>query len=251
MTTEMTDYRTYILTEKERRVAGVVMALGLAAIGLVYFKSPLPVVLLPLIMKRGWSIYADHCCRKRQKVLLREFRDFLFSLSASFATGRHMTEAMKEADAALGNIYRKNSLMSREIRHMLKAIEETGQSDQKVFSDFAGRSGLEDIQLLAEVYGVCRETGGNMAVAVNKAAALLTEKINIEMEIQTMLSQKKLEGTIIAVMPGVMILFLLWMSPEYLSPMYGTAAGRLLMILALALNGFAYFWMEKMTDVTL
>ena len=249
--TEIIDYRIYLLTETEKRLAAGAMALALLAIGLIYFKSPLPVLLLPLILKRGWSIYAASCRRKRQKTLLREFRDFLFSLSASFATGRHMTEAMKEADLALGNIYGEKGLMSREIRYMLMAIEETGQSDQKVFSDFAGRTGLEDIQLLAEVYSACRETGGNMAAAVNKAAALLTEKINIEMEIQTMLSQKKLEGTIIAVMPGVMILFLLWMSPEYLSPMYGTMAGRLLMALALGLNGFAYFWMEKMTDVTL
>ena len=249
--TEITDYRIYLLTETEKRLAAGAMVLALLAIGLIYFKSPLPVLLLPLFLKRGWSIYAASCRRKRQKTLLREFRDFLFSLSASFATGRHMTEAMKEAELALGNIYGETGLMSREIRYMLKAIEETGQSDQKVFSDFAGRTGLEDIQLLAEVYSACRETGGNMAAAVNKAAALLTEKINIEMEIQTMLSQKKLEGTIIAVMPGVMILFLLWMSPEYLSPMYDTMAGRLLMVLALGLNGFAYFWMEKMTDVTL
>lgn len=249
--TEITDYRIYLLTETEKRLAAGAMVLALLAIGLIYFKSPLPVLLLPLILKRGWSIYAEYCRRKRQKTLRREFRDFLFSLSASFATGRHMTEAMKEAELALGNIYGETGLMSREIRYMLKAIEETGQSDQKVFSDFAGRTGLEDIQLLAEVYSACRETGGNMAAAVNKAAALLTEKINIEMEIQTMLSQKKLEGTIIAVMPGVMILFLLWMSPEYLSPMYDTMAGRLLMVLALGLNGFAYFWMEKMTDVTL
>lgn len=249
--TEIIDYRIYLLTETEKRLAAGSMALALLAIGLIYFKSPLPVLLLPFIMKRGWCIYAASCRKKRQKTLLREFRDFLFSLSASFATGRHMTEAMKEADLALGNIYGEKGLMSREIRYMLKSIEETGQSDQKVFSDFAGRTGLEDIQLLAEVYSACRETGGNMAAAVNKAAALLTEKINIEMEIQTMLSQKKLEGTIIAVMPGMMILFLLWISPEYLSPMYGTMAGRLLMVLALGLNGFAYFWMEKMTDVTL
>jgi tight adherence protein B len=117
--------------------------------------------------------------------------------------------------------------------------------------NFAGRTGLEDVLLLADVYSVCRETGGNMAGAVNKAAALLTEKINIEMEIQTMLSQKKLEGTIIAVMPAAMILFLLLMSPDYLEPVYTTMVGRLMMVLALGLNVFAYVWMEKMTDVTL
>ena len=229
----------------------IAMGLALAGFSFLFFQSLLLVVLLPFVRKKGRQIYADYRKGKIQKTLLREFRDFLFSLSASFATGRHMTEAMKEAETALGHIYGGKGLMSREIQYMVRAIEETGQSDQKVFAEFAGRTGLEDILLLSEVYTVCRETGGNMAAAVNKAAALLTEKINIEMEIQTMLSQKKLEGTIIAVMPTLMITFLLWMSPAYLEPMYTTAAGRLMMAAALVLNGFACFWMEKMTDVTL
>lgn len=247
----MTDYRNYILTKKEKRNAGILIALALAAVSILFFKSPVLILLLPFVLKRGWEFYADYCKRKRQKTLLREFRDFLFSLSTAFATGRHMTEAMKEAKIALDHIYGRQGLMSREICQMLKAIEETGESDLKVFTAFADRTGLEDIQLLAEVYGACRETGGDMAAAVHKAAALLTEKINIEMEIQTMLLQKKLEGTIITVMPAAMIVLLLWISPDYLEPMYSSVAGRLMMTLALILNVFAYFWMEKMTHVTL
>ena len=57
--TEITDYRSYLLTETEKRLAAGAMVLALLAIGLIYFKSPLPVLLLPLILKRGWSIYAE------------------------------------------------------------------------------------------------------------------------------------------------------------------------------------------------
>lgn len=247
----MTDYREYILSGKERKAALAVMALLMSGISILFFRNLLLLLLLPLVIKKGWKIYSDYCRKKRQKKLLGEFRDFLFSLSASFATGRHMTEAMKEAETALQHIYGKGGFLAGEIRYMVKAIEETGQSAQTVFSAFADRTGLEDIEMLSEVYGACRDTGGNMAEAVNRAAALLTEKINLEMEIQTMLSQKRLEGTIIAVMPAVMIFFLMWMSPDYLNPMYDTMAGRLMMAMALGLNGFAYCWMEKMTNVTL
>ena len=247
----MTDYQIYILSQKEKNSVDAVITLFLAVFSFLFFQSLILLFILPLVRKKAQTVYSAYCKTKRQKQLLREFRDFLFSLSASFATGRHMTEAMKEARTALEHIYGIKGLLSKELSSMLKAIEETGQSEQKVFADFANRSGLEDIQLLSEVYTVCRATGGNMAAAVNNAAALLTEKIHLEMEIETMLSQKKLEGTIIALMPAVMIFFLLWMSPSYLEPMYTTAAGRLMMTVALVINGFAYYWMEKMTDVTL
>ncbi len=247
----MTDYQIYILSKRERIIADVAMTVFLAALSFLFFHSLILLLLLPFIRKKAQQLYAEYFKNKQQKQLLREFRDFLFSLSASFATGRHMTEAMKEAQNALENIYGMKGLLAEELCAMLKAIEETGQSEQKVFADFANRTGLEDIRLLAEVYTVCRATGGDMITAVNKAASLLTDKIHLEMEIETMLSQKKLEGTIIALMPAVMIFFLLWMSPSYLEAMYTTAAGRLLMSAALAINGFAYYWMEKMTDVTL
>ena len=247
----MTDYDIYILSKREKHMVTAMTAVALLVIGLLFFKSPILLWGLPLIQKAGWRIYEAYQKEKRQKLLLKEFRDFLFSLSASFATGRHMTEAMKEAEKSIFSIYGEKSFFTGEIRYMVRAIEETGQNAQKVFGDFAERSGLEDIQLFSEVYGACRETGGNMAAAVNQAANLLTEKINLEMEIQTMLFQKRLEGSIIAVMPVAMIFFLLWMSPNYLAPMYSTVAGRILMAFALALNGFAYFWMEKMTNVKL
>lgn len=232
-------------------MTAILMGMALSAISFLFFKRLILVGLLPFFLKKGWAAYGSYMKKQRQGALRKEFRDFLFSLSASFATGRHMTEAMKEAEAALEPVYGEKSLLGAELRYMLKAIEETGQSDQKVFAEFADRSGLEDIQRLSEVYSVCRETGGNMAAAVNKAAALLTEKINVEMEIETMLSQKKLEGRIIAVMPAAMIFFLLWMSPDYLEPMYCTVEGRLMMAAALGLNVFACFWMEKMTNVAI
>ena len=247
----MIDYDAYTLSKREKHMVTTMTGVLLTVIGILFFKSPILLGCLPLVQKVGWRIYEDYQKEKRQKLLLREFRDFLFSLSASFATGRHMTEAMKEAEKALLSIYGEKSFFIHEIRYMVKAIEETGQNTKKVFGDFAERTGLEDIQLFSEVYGACRESGGNMAAAVNQVASLLTEKINLEMEIQTMLFQKKLEGSIIAVMPAAMIFFLLWMSPNYLAPMYSTMAGKILMALALSLNGFAYFWMEKMTDVKL
>lgn len=86
-------------------------------------------------------------------------------------------------------------------------------------------------------------------MAVNKAAAIIGEKINIEREIKTMVTQKKYEGRIITMMPVVIILFLQMMSPDYLEVMYTTAAGRILMSLALGAIVFAYWMIERITDI--
>ena len=48
---------------------------------------------------------------------------------------------------------------------------------------------------------------------MDKAAEVLTDKIEVESEIRSMSAQKKLEGRVIGVLPPVLILFLRASSP--------------------------------------
>ena len=243
------DYRIYLLTRKEQLAFGIALMIIIGGLSYVFYKSLVLLLIIPLLYWKGVPLYASFCNERRRRRLLTEFRDFLFCLSTAFSTGRHMAEAMKEAELYLREIYGELSLMAKETAAMLKAIEETGASVQKVFSQFAERTGMEDIETFSDVYSACRETGGDLVHAVQKAAGLLSEKIRLEDEIQALFSQKKLEGRLIAAMPCLMILMLLTMAPDYLENLYVTVSGRLVMTAALALNVAALLWMERMTNV--
>ena len=162
-----------------------------------------------------------------------------------------MPDGLKEAEQYLHEIHGDKGILEIELRYMIKAIDETGASDLAVMTDFADRVKLEDVYLFTDVFRACRETGGDLASSMHKTAFMISEKISLEQEIKTMVSQKKLEGRMIAVMPFLMIGFLQSMSPSYLETMYTTAGGRILMTLALGMTVFAYLWMERMTNVEL
>lgn len=220
----------------------------LAVCGQMFYGNLMLVFLLPLIYKDGKRFYCDYRAERRRNQLLLQFRDFLYSLSGSFAAGRHMDEALEEAQRNLADIYGE-SMMETEIAAMCCGIRETGQSELAVIEAFAARSGLDDAEAFAEVFGSCRKTGGDMVAAAGKAAAVIGEKIGIEQEIRTMVSQKKLEGRIIMIMPLLVILFLQTASPDYLSVMYVTLAGRLLMTGALASCLCAAIMIERITRI--
>ena len=245
----MIDYHTYNLSKKEEIAFSFIFLTGLSVCSFLFYRSLIFLLLFPLLYKKGRNIYIRYLIRKRKQILLVEFRDFLFSLSTSLATGRHMSEGLKEAESYLNEIYGNHSLLVGEIRLMIKAVDETGLSVEKVISDFAKRADLEDIYTFSDVFSACRDTGGNLIQAVNKAAAFLSEKINLEEEFQAAVSQRKLEGRVIAFMPFAMILFLQWMSPEYLSVMYTTVSGKLLMSIALALTIVTSILIERMTEI--
>mgnify|MGYP000362610807 CR=1 FL=1 len=243
------DYNEYALSKKERAsfAAGFVSFLCLP--GYVFYESLLPAAAGLFAYRKEERFYRNYKAGCRKNALLLQFRDFLYSLSSSFATGRHMTEAIQEAGENLREIYGENSDMAAETESMLRRIRETGATDLEVLADFSARSHLEEAEDFTQVFRACRETGGNLVAAVNKAATVIGEKINIEREIKTMVAQKKLEGRIITAMPAVIIFFLQLMSADYLDVMYQTLAGRILMSAALGLTLGASIVIERITEI--
>lgn len=243
------DYKVYEPETKEKILVSLGLFLGMTAVGYIFYEIFFfGIFLLPFYSKLI-QIYCVHRAEQRRHNLLLQFRDFLYSLSSSFATGRHLTEAMEEAQENLLEIYGEEGEMVLETAYMLRCISETGKSELSVLSDFALRTGLEDVRDFIQVYGACRDTGGNLIAAVNKAAAVIGDKIGIEADIRAMVSQKKLEGKIILAMPIMVILFLQVVSPDYLEIMYQTMAGRCLMSLALLAILAAHTMIERITQI--
>ncbi len=245
------DYDQYDLSKKNKMVFGVCLFFLIVLCSILFYRHWILILAFPFLYQKGKGLLEEYFIGRRKKKMLLEFRDFLFSLSTSFSTGRHMTEGLKEAAQYLLEIHGEHGILQPELRFMIKAIEETGKTDLEVLSGFAHRVKLEDVYLFTDIFRACRETGGSLNLSMHKAAFMISEKINLENEMETMVYQKKLEGRMIALVPFVILLFLQWMSPGYLEVMYSNAGGILLMSLALLMTGTAYMWMERMTDVEL
>lgn len=244
----MIDFCSYVMSRKERMMFSLVILAGCTAIGYIFYKTIITAVFAPVIYKRCEKIYSNYMIGRKKKVLIVEFKDFLNLTSSALATGKHMISAMQESKEGLNRIY-PNSILAGELEYMIGLVEDAGKDDAEVWNDFSKRTQLEDIEDFAQVYQCCRQTGGNLIEAVNKAATIIGEKITMENEIRTVASQKKLEGRIIASMPVVIILFLQILSPDYLNVMYETIAGRSIMTVAFAVTIAACVAIERITDI--
>ena len=242
------NYNKYEITSKEKILLYVCLITCLLVNGSLFFKSVLPALMFPALIRKLENIYADFMCEKRKKQLLFQFRDLLYELASSFSTGMHMAEAMKESEEKLKAIYGSTSYIATELTYMTERINE-GETDIAVWEDFSERSGLEDVADFVLLFRVCRETGGDFISVLNDAAYLTGEKILLENDIRTMMVQKRYEGYIITLMPIFILLFLRITSPGYLDPVYNTAAGRLIMMLALLLIICAYVIIRKIVKV--
>lgn len=243
------DYRVYAMNASERRRTAAAAAAAGAGISLLFYDSLLPAAAVIILYRPIVKWISGIIARSRRKKLRVQLRDLLFCISASFATGRHMTESLIEAEPSLAGIYGEEGIIVGETREMIRAIREEGKSETDVLKDFARRSGLDEADEFVRVYEACRESGGDMVGAVDRCAAVIGEEIEIDEEIRTELAQRKYEGRLITAMPAVILLFLRITSADYIAVMYDTWAGRILMTAALAVTAATLWITERITDI--
>ena len=193
--------------------------------------------------------FSRRMAQRRMNELNVQFKDLLYSLSASVASGRQMDEALIEAEDELSSMYGRDDLIMKELRHMRISMVENKESDKVLLRDLAVRSGSEDISDFVQVYITCRNMGGNLEKIIGHTTEILTDKMNIDREIRTITSQKKVEGRLISAMPLIMLLMLNIFSFSYIEPLYTTLLGRILMTGALAASVYGVYLMEKIADI--
>lgn len=223
---------------------GSIFAVGQIFYGSIGFSAICGLLVFLLIEQ-----YKKHLNTKRTRVLRNQFSDLLYSLSASVATGRQLASALQEAYVNLGYVYKPTTPMMIELKYMTKCIAENRDSEESILTEFAQRSGVDDILNFVNVYLSCRETGGDLNQVIANASEILMQKMFIEREIRVMTSQKQFEGKIISAMPVLIIMFLNIASPGYLENLYSTLSGRLVMTIALAGILTAYKLTEKITNI--
>lgn len=243
------DYDNYSINNREKVTCAAILLIILIIFGVLFYKTVLFIILFPALYKPLENYYICYRIEANKKSLLIQFRDFLYSISSSFASGRNMAQAMEEAKDSLAAIYDQNSLLVREIESMLMAISVANRTELEVLEDFSERTHIEDIESFVSVYKACRSTGGNINTAVMKSSEIIGEKIEIENQINAIYTQKKIEGAIIISMPFLLILFMNIASPEYMSSMYETILGRILMTICIIIIVCSYFAIRKITKI--
>ncbi len=245
------DYTVYLLKGRERLIfmAGAVLTYG--GCGYLFYNHGIAALLFACLAWPTSRYYGKYKAHRRMSELSCQFRDLLYSLSSSMATGRHMREALKEAEGSMRLIYGEEALICRELENMMIRMEESGETEEAVLKDFAQRSGMEDVRNFSDIYSICRRTGGNMDRVIRKTVAILLYRIDLDREIRTLTAQKRMEFIILSAMPLAMLVFLRITSGSYLEIMYVTGGGRILMTGAFLAVAAAAVLGIRMTRISL
>lgn len=243
------DYSQYELTKKEAYSFFVGGYLCIFAILYLFYRSFWLSLIGGLTVLLLMGNYKKWKAEKRRTLLITQFKDLLYSLSAYIAANVQISQALSGCLESLNLLYANNTPLVMELSYMVRSMSENKKSDIRLLRDFANRSHCEDIENFVQVYASCMIMGGDLEKAMRSTIEILMDKITIEREIRTLTAQKKLEGNIITAMPLIIILFLNFFSPEYLNSLYVTLLGRMVMTCALLGILLSHWMIRRMTDI--
>lgn len=185
---------------------------------------------------------------KRKWRLTLEFRDGIQSLSNALGAGYSIENAFAEAVRDLRLLYDEDTEIVKEFQGISQQIH-LNQNVEDLLMEFGNRSEVEDIISFAEVVMTAKRTGGDLIKIMKTTSNNISDKIDIQREITTLIAAKKMEGYIMCVIPFGIIVYLNMSMPDFLAPMYETWIGRIVMTIALVFYLLAVLLLQKIVNI--
>lgn len=242
------DYRNYRMKRTDLAVCTGKAAIVSLAVAWLFYRNP-----------AGFSVFFGvwpvfFCQRRREKAKIRQetlrnqFKECIRVVTASMHVGYAAENAFLEAEKELVQLLGSQADMCRELRYMNRQLK-LNVPIEGLLESLANRSGVEEIFSFGQVFGYAKRNGSDFVRILRDTAERISEKAELEQEIQTMIAARQLEQKIMNGVPLGILLFIDLSSPEFLEMMYAGAFGRICMTGCLAAYIGAYLLSRRFVDI--
>ena len=169
-------------------------------------------------------------------------------MASSLKVGYSVENAIRSTEKELQTLHPKTSRICQEFELMIHKLN-MNQTAEQVLWSFAKRVQQEDAEDFAVVFATSKRMGGDSITILKESVRMIGDKMEVEREIQTILAAKNLEFQVMCIIPLGMVLYMRFAFPEFLSVLYGGAAGILLMSVCLLVYIAAYYLGRKMVHI--
>lgn len=264
---QVLNYKVYYMSKKEKLMYMIIAFIVGAAVGFLFYGGigkddlgqPTTItyvlnVLIPCIVglicsKIILPVRTKQIIANRKKQLNSQFRDMLDGLSTAIGSGKNVFDSFVAVNEDLKVQYAEDSFILNELQVILAGLE-NNIAIEYLLEDFGKRSAIKDIESFASVFQTCYRKGGNIKDVVRNTTTILSDKMEIREDLETIVASSQMEQYIMIVMPIILIGMIKMMSPEFASN-FVTGAGLASTTIAIVLFVAAYFVGKKLLDINI
>jgi len=245
------DYKNCQSTVLDHAVAFLVGLLAGFLVLFIFYK------LIPLSIAGGAAFGAvniftasRNAVKKRTLKLRVQFFDLLEALSVAMRAGNPMSKSLQSARDDLLLLYPQDSDIITELDIIVGRFNNAVPMSE-AFSDLAERSGLEDIASFASIYATIEGKSSRADEIVRETQQIIADKMEIEMEIDTLMTAAKSEVNIMLFMPLLILGVIGYAGAGFMDAIYTTGAGRVVSTGGLIVFLLSFVMARKFSNVRL
>lgn len=186
------DYSRYSMSIKDWGIVFIKSMAATVIIAYLFYDSPIVVIAFPAVFAYCAKLCRQEGVRRQKEKLNEEFMNVLKVLSSNMLAGYSVENAWQEAEKEMELMYGNDSLMLSEIQEMNRQIK-MNQTFEAVLSEFAHRSGLEDIVNFSDIFSFAKRSGGRFVDIIESTTYRMWTKYDTNRQIEVAVSAKRLE----------------------------------------------------------
>ena len=133
-------------------------------------------------------------------------------------------------------------------RQQIKELK-LGVSMDDALENMARRVNSQDLDLVVTSTTVARALGGNMAEMFETIAETIRERFRLEGRIDSLTSQGKLQGWIVAALPFALWMALDYMRPDLMEPLFSSWHGTVVIGVILFFEAMGIFIIRRIVSI--
>lgn len=244
-------YTRYELSLKDRLREGAKGIGAAAVIAYTFYRSmilflllgPLAAIAFPLLMKTKLK-------DKRLWELKLQFKEAIWMLSGYLSAGLSVENAFATVLPELHRLYGERSMMAVEFGTIVRGVR-LNKPIEPLLHDFAQRSGLPEIRSFAEVFAIAKRSGGSLKEIIERTGSIIRDETEVSVEIRNLTASRRYEQRIMNLLPFGIIIYINVTSGGFMTVMYESLRGRLIMTFCLGLIALSYYLSQKILDIRL
>ncbi len=185
---------------------------------------------------------------KKKEEIRQQFKEMLYLVVSGQKAGYSVENAFLNSYEDLVNLYGEESAICR-ILSEIKIGMENHRPLADLWKTIGIRTDIVEIREFAEVFAIAKLSGGNMTAILENTAEILGNKAETKIEIDILLSARKLEQKIMNVMPLGLILYVEMTSPGYFDGMYHALSGIVIMTICVVIYIGAYIMGRRLAVI--
>lgn len=184
---------------------------------------------------------------KQRRKLNNQFRDMLEALNTSLGAGKNVVDSFKAVYDDMKVQYEEDAYILKELEVIISGMA-NNIDIEVLLEDFGRRSGIDDISSFANVFKICYRKGGNIKDTIRSTHSILSDKMEINEEIETIVTSSKTEQNMMLVMPVILVGMIKMMSPDF-AEKFASTTGVISTTIAVVIFFIAYMVGKKVLDI--